>query len=133
MNLKLSALVFICASILSCSSNTVGPVASSGNVPPNFFIDQNYPNPFKDTTMVRYGVPSTGGPTEFVSLLIFDKFYNPVRTLAYNNSHPFGTFTVTWDGRDMEYKRVPPGIYIIELYGSSPNTFISRITAVKSK
>jgi flagellar hook assembly protein FlgD len=114
-------------------SDTVGPVASSGNIPAQFFINQNFPNPFIDTTSITYGVPSTGGPTEFVSVEIFDKYYNSVRTLAYNAHHPFGTFTVVWDGRDVEYKKVPPGIYIIEMYGSSPNTFISRIVAVRTK
>ena len=131
MNLKVLFILFFSVLLFSCSPSTVGPVSSSGTIPPNFFIDQNYPNPFTDSTWIPYGVPSTGGQSEFVSLLVFDRFNNPVRTLAYNPHHPFGSFTAIWDGRDDEYKRVPPGIYVIELYGSSPNTYISRISAVR--
>jgi len=131
MNLKLLFILLFSAALFSCSQSPVGPVSSSGNIPPNFFIEQNYPNPFTDSTWILYGVPSTGGQNEFVSLLVFDRFHNPVRTLAYNPHHPFGSFTVIWDGRDNDYKRVPPGIYVIELYGVSPNTYISRISAVR--
>jgi hypothetical protein len=133
MNIKLLFVLLFTTLFLSCSSNTVGPVSSSGTIPPNFFIDQNYPNPFTDSTWVTYGVPGTGGGGQFVSLLIFDRFHNLVRTLADNNHHPPGSFTEVWDGRDVDYKRVPSGIYVIELYGSSPNTYISRITAVRTR
>lgn len=122
-------LIFIALASFSCTMS-VGPLTSSGNVPPQFFLNQNYPNPFTDSTLVPYGVPANGG---FVSLQIFDKYHNLVRVLAYNPSAPAGSFTEVWDGRDTEYEEVPPGIYIIELYGSSPNTFISRIAAVRIK
>lgn len=130
MNNKSLFPFLLCLAFFSCNPSPVGPLVSSGPAPGTFYLNQNYPNPFKDTTWVPYGVPLNGG---FVSLKIFDKFYNPVRVLAYNGSHPSGPFNPIWDGRDADYKKVPPGIYIIELYGSSPNTFISRITAVKTK
>ncbi len=134
MNIKLLWVFLLPAFLLSCRQSPVGPVAGNGNVPLNFFIHQNYPNPFRDTTWIEYGVPSAGlNYTSFVSVLVFDKFHTPVRTLSYNHSHPAGTYTLIWDGRDDDYKKSPPGIYIIEMYGASPNTFISRIMAVRSK
>jgi flagellar hook assembly protein FlgD len=129
MKINSFLLIFIAFASLSCTMS-VGPLTSSGNVPPQFFLDQNFPNPFTDSTSVRYGVPANGG---FVSLQIFDTYHNLVRVLAYNPSAPEGTFTEIWDGRDVDYEEVPPGIYIIELYGSSPNTFISRIAVVRIK
>lgn len=133
MNLKILSCTFLSVVFLSCINNTVGPVVSSGTPPPQFFLNQNYPNPFTDSTWIVYGVPLTGGAQQFVSVIAFDKLHNTVRTLAYNDHHPAGTDTVVWDGRDENYKRVPAGIYIIELYGSSPNTFLKRVTAVRSR
>ena len=130
MNTKSLFLFLLCLAFFSCTSPPVGPLVGSGPVPGTFFINQNYPNPFKDSTRIPYGVPNNGG---YVALQIFDKYYTPVRVLALNYSHPAGSWETIWDGRDADYKKVPPGIYIIELYGSSPNTFISRITAVKTK
>ena len=133
MNLKLLITIFATTAFLSCIASPVGPVSSSGNAPPVFFLNQNYPNPFTDTTWVPYGVPPTGGSNPFVSLLVFDKYHNLVRTLAYNYHHPAGSFTLPWDGRGDDYYLVPPGIYVIELYGSSPTSFIARIAAIRTK
>lgn len=133
MNLRTLCCAFLSLVFASCLNNTVGPVASSGTPPPQFFLNQNYPNPFTDSTWIVYGVPSTGGQNSFVSLIVFDKLHNTVRTLAFNQLHPAGIDTLAWDGRDENYKRVPAGIYVIELYGASPNVFLKRITAVKGR
>lgn len=130
MNINLLWILLLPAFLFSCRESPVGPLGGNGNIPPSFFIHQNYPNPFRDSTWIEYGVPSS---RSFVSVLVFDKFHAPVRTLAYNYSHPVGTFTLAWDGRDDDYKKSPPGIYVIEMYGASPNTFISRIMAVRTK
>ncbi|MGA7159900.1 MAG: FlgD immunoglobulin-like domain containing protein [Bacteroidota bacterium] len=127
INTRLLFLSLLAFTLLSCTAS-VGPLTSFGNVPPQFFLDQNFPNPFTDSTSIPYGVPENGG---FVTLQIFDKYHNLVRVLAYNVSAPPGSFTEVWDGRNTNYDEVPPGIYVVELYGSSPNTFISRIAAVK--
>ena len=133
MNLKTLCCAFLPLVFASCLNNTVGPVASSGLPPPRFYLNQNYPNPFTDTTWIDYGVPSTGGQNSFVSLIVFDKLHNIVRTFAFNYNAPPDSNHLSWDGRDENYKRVPAGIYVIELYGASPTVFLKRITAVKGR
>jgi hypothetical protein len=85
-----------------------------GPVPPNFQLNQNFPNPFTDSTTVQYGVPANASG-EHLILQVFDAQRSPVRILENAVNHPSGTFQVSWDGRDASFQRVPPGLYIIEL------------------
>jgi hypothetical protein len=128
MKCKCFALVLFTLSFISCRNEPIGPSSSSGPAPADYFLLQNYPNPFTDTTWIPYGVPSGSG---YVELKIYDKYYNPVQTFARNGNFPPGIYTAVWDGRDSEYKKVPPGLYIAELYGAQPYIYISRITIVR--
>jgi hypothetical protein len=130
MKCRCFALIFFALSFISCTSEPIGPSSSSGPVPGDYFLNQNYPNPFTDTTWIPYGVPSGSG---YVELTIYDKYNNPVQTFARNYNFLPGTYTAVWDGRDSQYKNVPPGFYIVELYGAQPHIFISRITIIRIK
>jgi len=94
-------------------------------------MNQNFPNPFTDTTNVEYGVPSAGGVQSRVTMIVYDRFQQEIRTIVYNNSHPSGLFLAKWDGLDNRGTSVSPGIYIIELRGYTPQTTIIQVTALK--
>lgn len=130
MKCRCFVLLFFAISFVSCREGPIGPSTSNGPAPGDYFLYQNFPNPFTDTTWIPYGVPAGGG---YVELTIYDKYYNAVQTLARNYQHPSGAWNAVWNGRDSQYKRVPPGFYIVELYGSQPHIFISRITIVRIK
>ena len=116
--------------LVSCTPIT-GPQAGNGTIPPAFFLNQNYPNPFTDTTNIDYGVPLTGGSNSLVTIVVYDLFRKDMRTLVNNSSNPPGTYTTKWDGLDSKGIAVPSGLYIIEMRGYTPQTTILRITAIK--
>lgn len=129
MSCRSVLVLFLVLSFASCKA-PIGPSTSNGPAPGDYFLNQNFPNPFTDTTRIPYGVPTGGG---YVELTIYDKYRNVVQTLARNDHHPSGTWDAVWDGRDSDYRRVPPGFYIVELYGAQPHVFISRIIVVRIK
>ncbi len=132
--MKSNVLFLVCASfflLMSCAVETTGPQTSIGNPPPEFYLNQNFPNPFSDTTSIKYGVPATGGTASTVSIVVYDPLQEPIRTLVYNSKHGAGEFTTKWDGRNTRGIQVPSGIYTIEMTGLSPQTVVLRITAIK--
>jgi glycosidase len=68
------------------------------------------PNPFRDTTMLRFTLPTAGS----VRLDLLDASGRRVRVLGPAQLGA-GTQSVTWDGRDESGRRVPPGIYLVRL------------------
>lgn len=117
--------------IAGCTNPTTGPQTASGPPPATFYMNQNFPNPFTDTTSVEYGVPSAGGVASRVTVIVYDRFQQEIRTIVFNNSHPAGLFFAKWDGLDNRGTSVSPGIYIIELRGYTPQTTIIQVTALK--
>ena len=116
---------------VSCKEPITGPQLGIGPIPATFFLNQNYPNPFIDTTTIKYGIPSTGGSNSLVTIVVYDLFKKEMRTLVDNYYHPPGTFQTKWDGLDSKGIAVPSGLYVIEMKGYTPQTTILRITAIK--
>ncbi len=68
------------------------------------------PNPFRDTTVLRFALPSSA----LVRLDLLDASGRRVRVLGPAQLGA-GMQSVTWDGRDESGHRVPPGIYLARL------------------
>ncbi len=83
----------------------VGPV-SVGGVPRFIELAQNYPNPFRDRTQIRYNLPENS----HVSIKIYDVTGRLVRTLKDGNENA-GFLTVEWDGMNQHGSRVASGVY----------------------
>ncbi len=71
----------------------------------DFALYQNYPNPFKPSTMIRFVVPTT----ESVTLKIFNALGNEIATLV-NGKTEAGTHEIHWLA-----DRVSAGIYFYRL------------------
>lgn len=69
-----------------------------------------YPNPFNESVTIRYEVP--GQVT--VHIEVFDVLGRRIAVLA-SGLAPAGRQEVTWDGRDVSGRRVPPGLYFVRL------------------
>ena len=69
-----------------------------------------YPNPFRESTTIRF----ENKQTNTVSLDIFNLKGQLVRRLNHDSRDP-GTCEITWDGRDMAGNRVGNGIYYYRL------------------
>ncbi|MEW6684862.1 MAG: FlgD immunoglobulin-like domain containing protein, partial [Candidatus Edwardsbacteria bacterium] len=83
---------------------------------------QNYPNPFRQTTSIKYEVGSGNGkntsyfslPTSHLSLKIYNIAGQLVRTLV-DAKQSTGYYSVKWDGRDENNKSVANGVYFYHL------------------
>jgi hypothetical protein len=112
----------------SCKQDVTGPH------PEWYELKQNWPNPFRDSTHIAYGVPSVGnniGP--HVRVAVYDRFENLQKTLVDQVNHSASIDTVMWNGRNSKYEKAPAGIYYIELQtiDADNKTVQVRIAAIK--
>ncbi|MBN1397240.1 MAG: hypothetical protein JXA06_04325 [Bacteroidetes bacterium] len=112
----------------SCKQDVVEPN------PEWYELKQNWPNPFKDTTYISYGVPTVNdGPGPHIRLIIYDRFENAEIILVDRHNHPAMIDTVLWNGRNSNYGKSTAGIYYIELQEFNGTDIIvrARILALK--
>lgn len=77
------------------------------DLPKDFIVFPNYPNPFNPETEIRFQVPTSG----VVTVQVFDLQGRVVRTLAAGH-HEAGLYQVRWDGRDQTGLPVASGTYL---------------------
>ncbi|MCA0387077.1 MAG: cellulase family glycosylhydrolase [Bacteroidetes bacterium] len=73
--------------------------------PAEFALNQNHPNPFNPSTMVKYSIPSDG----FVNISVFNTLGEKVATLV-NGDLSAGEYTVSFDAKDLA-----GGIYLCRM------------------
>ncbi len=73
---------------------------------PNDILNQNYPNPFANSTNIDFEISET----KQISLDVFDFSGNLVKTLV-NTLYSQGKYTLTWDGTNTSNQRVASGMY----------------------
>ncbi len=71
---------------------------------------QNSPNPFRQSTSIRFHLLQPG----HLDISVFDLTGRRVRTISATR-YEAGTHTMTWDGTDDSHQRVPSGTYILRL------------------
>jgi hypothetical protein len=77
----------------------------TSEVPTDYALHQNWPNPFNSTTMFRFDIKEAGQ----VTLRIFDLMGREVATLV-NDERSAGFHTISWDASD-----IATGIYFYRL------------------
>jgi len=85
-------------------------INEGGSVPSKYSLQQNFPNPFNPSTVIRYSVPEQGD----IKLEVFDITGKLVRTLV-NTFRLSGNYETVWNGRDDRGMNVPSGVYIYKL------------------
>ncbi len=75
------------------------------NLPNNFTLSQNFPNPFNPSTTISFDIPKS----EFVTLKVFDILGKEVTTLI-NEEMIAGNYTKTWDAKNLS-----SGVYFYKL------------------
>ena len=91
------------------TQRTVG-VAEQRELPVDFSLLQNFPNPFNPVTTLRYQLPQR---TE-VLLVVYDVTGREVRRLV-DGIQPPGHHQIKWDGKANLGRQIPSGIYIARL------------------
>ena len=83
--------------------------------PDDYKLENNYPNPFNPSTMIKVSLPLQ----KKISLKIFDMLGREVATLINNEVHEKGNFEVSWNGTNNSGSAVASGNYIATLtYGN---------------
>ena len=90
---------------------THGPVSATvPEMPQQYSLDQNFPNPFNPSTSIAYSLKEGG----FVKLTIYNMLGQQVKLLV-SSQQSAGGHTVTWDSKDDAGNLVPNGVYIYML------------------
>ncbi|MFZ1683635.1 MAG: FlgD immunoglobulin-like domain containing protein, partial [Candidatus Zixiibacteriota bacterium] len=92
-------------------------VGDKPELPDNFALAQNFPNPFNPTTSIEFTLPSR----QQVSLEVYNTLGQRVRTLV-SDFKSAGRHSVTWNGTDGAGRAVSSGVYFYRLSTESFTT-----------
>jgi len=87
-----------------------GSSKNGPRVPPDFFLSDNFPNPFNSETVISFGL--TQGRE--VRLDIFNMLGQNVKTLV-NRQMPAGYHRASWDGKDAKGRKLQRGVYFYRI------------------
>jgi len=92
--------------------NTTEPTHAEeeNNIPHEFSLGNNYPNPFNPSTVIPFSVIQT----ENVKLKVYNIIGQEIRTLINKTLSP-GNYSVNWDSKDNNGKNVTSGVYFYSL------------------
>ncbi|MCE1163905.1 MAG: T9SS type A sorting domain-containing protein [Bacteroidetes bacterium] len=87
--------------VIKTATLTVGVNNLENEVPKDFSLEQNFPNPFNPETSIKFGIPKNA----FVTLKIFDATGREIAALL-NEQRSAGVYTVEWKASSY-----PSGVY----------------------
>jgi len=79
-------------------------------MPSNYFLSQNFPNPFNPITTLKYELPEDS----FVDVTIYDMLGNVVNNLI-NTNQSSGYKSVQWDATNNQGEPVSAGVYLYKI------------------
>ena len=83
---------------------------SSSNIPEQFILHPNYPNPFNPVTTIRYELSKES----FVAITIYDMLGNVVHNLVNANESP-GYKSIQWNATNNQGEPVSAGVYLYKI------------------
>ena len=89
-------------------------VEAISNLPVDYELISNYPNPFNPATTINFSIVKSGK----VNLTVYDILGNKLRSLV-DQEMGSGHFQTTWDGLDQNGLAVSSGVYLLFLETSS--------------
>jgi len=97
-------------------------VKDAENVPTEFSLQQNFPNPFNPTTTINYNLPANA----FVSLNIYDLLGREIVSLV-SSEQAAGQHSATWNGKNQSGSEVPSGVYLYTLSAGNYKTTMKML------
>lgn len=91
-----------------------------GEIPNEFLLSQNWPNPFNPNTKIKYWVPQTSQ----VQIKVYDILGNEIETLVNEEKHA-GTYELNWNAASL-----PSGVYFYKLQ-SGQYTSVKKMILLK--
>ena len=116
------------AAMTAAMNGTAGEFIKGGEVidlPTEFALEGNYPNPFNPTTTIQFALPEDAS----VTLEVFDATGRLVSTLI-NGQLSAGRYESVWNGRSDAGSTVASGVY---LYRLRAGTFVETKTMLLMK
>jgi len=103
---------------------TVGYVAITDAVelPTEYVLQQNFPNPFNPSTTIRYGLPEDSN----VSLVIYDLRGNVVQTLE-SGTKDAGWYELVWNGQTADGRTISTGLYFARIVAGDYSNVIKML------
>lgn len=93
----------------------------AGVIPGRYGLDQNFPNPFNPSTVIRYHLPADAR----VTLKVYDILGREIATLV-EGLMPAGSHSVTWNASSYG-----SGVYFARLSASDPGGGIRFVRTTK--
>ena len=81
------------------------------SLPATFTLNQNFPNPFNNQTVIKFDLPESA----LVDLIIYDIFGERIRALEERSVLPAGFHAKQWDGLNDAHDPVPSGEYVCSM------------------
>jgi len=85
-------------------------LADEQSIPQNYYLYNNYPNPFNATTTIKFEILQSSK----VTLTIYNLLGLKIATLVNDNKNP-GSYSVSWHGLNDEGVSVVSGVYFYQL------------------
>ncbi|MBI4725752.1 T9SS type A sorting domain-containing protein [candidate division TA06 bacterium] len=98
------------SNVLSIVAGGVGSEPDNRELITDLGLNQNVPNPFKQSTMINYQLTKPG----LATLKVYNIQGQAVKTLV-NSIQSAGRHQAQWDGRDAAGNRASSGIYFVKL------------------
>lgn len=92
------------------ASGFVSGLFGEADIPVEFFLEQNFPNPFNPSTHIQFSLPAIA----LTRLSIFDLLGREVRVLQ-DGILGAGGHTAFWDGCNSSGEPAPSGVYFYRL------------------
>ena len=90
---------------------SAGQIYVVPSVPSRFTLNQNFPNPFNEQTVIKFDLPESA----LVTLVIYNIEGKRIRTLEDHSVLPAGYHAKPWDGLDDNGDPVSSGEYVCSM------------------
>ncbi|MBX3009020.1 MAG: T9SS type A sorting domain-containing protein [Melioribacteraceae bacterium] len=102
--------------------------SENNNLPTKFELEQNYPNPFSNSTAIPYNIKEESE----VQVTIYDILGREVRVMNAGVQR-VGAHNLLWDGRNNFGQRVTSGVYLYRLHADGESQVRKMILNENSK
>lgn len=110
-NIRIEELIIINSDLEKIPNINIKTVYDGNlNIPSDYHLYQNFPNPFNPTTFVEFSIPRN----EFVVIKIYDMLGQEIRTL-FSGQVESGTYRAQWDGLNDAGLQMSSGNYIYRM------------------
>jgi hypothetical protein len=100
--------------MITVSSEPLAVDDNNNIIPSEYSLEQNFPNPFNPSTVIRYQLPYA----RYVTLKVYDVLGNEVTTLV-NENKPAGTYSEEFT---INNAKLSSGVYYYQLRAGDPST-----------